>query len=200
MIFKIVLLVVVGGLIGWITNILAIKLIFRPLKGIKILNFEIIGLIPKRRKEIAKNISEIVERDLISIDELLEQGFKEEDKEELVSLIKKKIMGVIDEKTKFIPSFVLTMIKAPLEEVIDEELDKTIEEAIDDIKEKGVEKIKERINIGKIVEEKINALDLEELEKIILEISKKELKHIEVLGLVLGALIGLVQGIIITLI
>ncbi|MGL4873927.1 MAG: DUF445 family protein, partial [Clostridium sp.] len=67
-------------------------------------------------------------------------------------------------------------------------------------KEKGVEKIKERINIGKIVEEKINALDLEELEKIILEISKKELKHIEVLGLVLGALIGLVQGIIITLI
>ncbi|MGL4874210.1 MAG: DUF445 family protein, partial [Clostridium sp.] len=67
-------------------------------------------------------------------------------------------------------------------------------------KEKGVEKIKERINIGKIVEEKINALDLEELEKIILEISKKELKHIEILGLVLGALIGLVQGIIIILI
>ncbi|MGL5649647.1 MAG: DUF445 domain-containing protein [Clostridium sp.] len=200
MIFKIVLLTVIGGIIGWITNILAIKLIFRPLKGIKILNFEIIGLIPKRRKEIAKTISEVVERDLISIDELLEKGFKEEDKEELVILIKEKIMNVVDEKMKFMPSFVLTMIKGPLEELVGEELEKTIEETVDDIKEKGIEKIKERINIGTLVEEKINALDLEELENIILEISKKELKHIELLGLVLGGAIGLIQGIVITLI
>lgn len=48
----ILILTVVGGLIGWITNILAIKLLFRPITPIRIpiLNFEILGLIPKRKK------------------------------------------------------------------------------------------------------------------------------------------------------
>ena len=44
----ILILTIVGGLIGWITNILAIKLLFRPIKPVKIpiLNIEILGLIP----------------------------------------------------------------------------------------------------------------------------------------------------------
>ncbi|MEO3112186.1 DUF445 family protein [Turicibacter sanguinis] len=40
------------------------------------------------------------------------------------------------------------------------------------------------------------ALDLRELERIILQVAKKELKHIEILGFILGGVIGLVQGII----
>ena len=58
----ILILTIVGGLIGWVTNILAIKLLFRPIKPIRIpiLNIEIIGLIPKRKNEIAANIGEVI--------------------------------------------------------------------------------------------------------------------------------------------
>ena len=35
-ILKILILAVIGGVIGYITNVLAIKLIFRPIKPIKI--------------------------------------------------------------------------------------------------------------------------------------------------------------------
>ena len=65
-ILKILILAIIGGLIGYITNVLAIKLIFRPIKPIKIpiLNIEIIGLIPKRKNEIAKNIGEIISKNL----------------------------------------------------------------------------------------------------------------------------------------
>ena len=58
----ILILTIVGGLIGWITNILAIKLMFRPINPIKIpiLNIEILGLIPKRKNEIATNIGEVI--------------------------------------------------------------------------------------------------------------------------------------------
>ncbi|MGL5330495.1 MAG: DUF445 family protein, partial [Peptostreptococcaceae bacterium] len=57
-VLKVILLASIGGVIGYVTNVLAIKLIFRPIQPIKIpiLNLEIIGLIPKRRDEIAKNI------------------------------------------------------------------------------------------------------------------------------------------------
>ena len=43
----------------------------------------------------------------------------------------------------------------------------------------------------------INQLDLEKLEDIIIKVAKKELKHIEILGLVLGAIIGVLQGVLV---
>ena len=57
-------------------------------------------------------------------------------------------------------------------------------------------KANNRINIEEIVKNKINELDLYELEEIILTIVKNELRHIEILGLILGFFIGIIQGII----
>ena len=72
----ILILTIVGGLIGWITNILAIKLMFRPINPIKIpiLNIEILGLIPKRKNEIATNIGEVISNELLSMDDILDQA------------------------------------------------------------------------------------------------------------------------------
>ena len=57
----------VGAVIGWITNIFAIKLLFRPLNPIRIpfTPFTIVGLIPKRRNEIATTIAEVVSQELL---------------------------------------------------------------------------------------------------------------------------------------
>ena len=70
--FTISMLTIVGGLIGWITNILAIKLLFRPITPVKIpiLNIEILGLIPKRKNEIAANIGEVISNELLSMDDI----------------------------------------------------------------------------------------------------------------------------------
>jgi uncharacterized membrane protein YheB (UPF0754 family) len=50
-----------------------------------------------------------------------------------------------------------------------------------------------------MVEEKISQFELDEIEKMILKIAKKELKHIEYLGGVLGFLIGLTQAFLLLL-
>ena len=57
----IMFMVIIGAVIGWITNILAIKLLFRPLRPYKIplLNYEIQGLLPKRKAEVPKKSSSI---------------------------------------------------------------------------------------------------------------------------------------------
>ncbi len=63
----------VGGLIGLITNGIAIKMLFRPLKPIYIGKFRLPftpGLIPKEKPRIAKAIGEIVSRDLLDKDTL----------------------------------------------------------------------------------------------------------------------------------
>ncbi|MDV4152203.1 DUF445 family protein [Clostridium sp. AL.422] len=191
----ILILTIVGGLIGWVTNILAIKLLFRPIKPIKIpiLNIEILGLIPKRKNEIAANIGEVISNELLSIDDILEQALNNSDGENFNSYITDKIKNIINEKLNIIP-MPFRMMAAPY---IDEILNKEVPSAINEISSDLLVKAKENVNIQEIVEEKINELDLEQLEDIIIKVAKKELKHIEILGLVLGSVIGLLQGILV---
>lgn len=191
----ILILTIVGGLIGWITNILAIKLLFRPITPIKIpiLNFEILGLIPKRKKEIAANIGEVISNELLSMDDILEQALNNSNGENFNSYIIEKIKAIINEKLNIIP-MPFRMMASPY---IDEILNKEVPSALNGISTDLLIKSKENVNIQAIVEEKINELDLEKLEDIIIKVAKKELKHIEILGLVLGSIIGVLQGILV---
>ena len=195
-IIEILFLAVIGGVIGWITNILAIKLIFRPINpiNIPILNIEILGLIPKRRREIAKNIGEVVQNELISLDEIVDEVLKEEDKDRIIQYIKLKISNVIGDK---MPVFIPSAFKELIQDYVDDIVEQEVSATVTDLSEELVHKATDRINIQKMIEDKINELDLEKLEDIILGIAQKELKHIEVLGLVLGFLIGIIQGIIV---
>jgi len=54
--------------------------------------------------------------------------------------------------------------------------------------------------VGEIIEQKVLQFDLVDLERIIYRVVGKELRHIELLGAVLGLLIGLLQALILTLI
>lgn len=193
---KILILACIGGIIGYITNVVAIKLIFRPIEPIKIpiINKEIIGLIPKRKAEIATNIGEVIQNEFLSLDEILENLITEEDKENVIEYIKTKIKLIVNEKIAFVPAPLKSIIQGYVSDAIELE----IRQSIDDLSEEIIIKANKRINIQQMVETKINELDLYELEEIILRIAKQELKHIEILGFVLGFAIGIVQGLIIT--
>lgn len=193
-IIRILILAIIGGLIGYITNVIAIKLIFRPINPIKIpiLNIEIIGMIPKRKTEIATNIAKVVEEQFISVDEITDNIITEQDKQHIIDYIKVRVKLILSEKMTLIPSTIRNLVQNYVAEIIEDE----IREGIDELSEEMIIKTKNRINIKEIIENKINELDLYELETIILQIVKNELRHIEVLGLILGFFIGIVQGII----
>ncbi|HAX71975.1 MAG TPA: DUF445 domain-containing protein, partial [Firmicutes bacterium] len=132
----IVILMIVGALIGWVTNILAIKLLFRPLKPICIplTPFKIVGLIPKRKADIAKNIGEVVATELLSIDELLDEAIQAEDKQQIKELLKSKISKVIDEKMNALPSMFKVMIAGYVDELVDKEIDSSLDELTEQLK------------------------------------------------------------------
>lgn len=193
-IYIILLMGIIGGIIGYITNKLAIKLIFRPINPVKIpiLNIEVLGLIPKRKNEIAIKIGEIIQDEFISVDDILENLVTEDDKQKAVDYIKLKVSTIIDAKASLMPGYIKSIIKGYVDEIIEKE----VNESIDELGSEIIEKAHQRINIQEIVENKVNELDLIELENIILSVANNELKHIELLGLILGFLIGIVQGII----
>ena len=80
----------IGSIIGYITNYVAIKLLFRPYKSIKIKKIVIFpqGVIPREKKLLAKKIGEVVKEFILS----------EEEIKKIIKNIKKEIDTIIDKK------------------------------------------------------------------------------------------------------
>ena len=91
MILKCFLLVFIGAMIGWITNFIAIKMLFRPYKEVNLIFFKIQGLLPKRRNEIGNSIAEVVNNELVSVKDIISK-ISPEDIEENIGLIVDRIL------------------------------------------------------------------------------------------------------------
>lgn len=65
----VIMMILIGAVLGGGTNVLAIRMIFRPVNGIYIGSFRIPftpGLVPKRREEIAERLGRMVEEYLLT--------------------------------------------------------------------------------------------------------------------------------------
>jgi putative membrane protein len=187
-------MVAVGTLIGWFTNYLAIKLLFRPYKEMNFFFFKIQGLIPKRRDEISENIADVVEKELISVDDI-ENKLKEVEFDD--GMIEKVLDKLVEEKLKKSILEKNPLLKMIINDSMVDKIKKYFKNMIlenkDEILSEMIKIGKEKIDFKEIILEKMKNFSLEEIEKIILSISKNELKHIEIIGGVLGGLIAVFQ-------
>ncbi len=193
-ILRLILLALIGSLIGWMTNRVAIKMLFKPVKPVKILFFTLQGVMSKRQHEIAKSIGEIVENQFLSLPELIEQMVTMDDIEGVKSKIREKLSDIAKQ---YIPPMFMSMVGGQITNLIDSFINKEGETILRDFLKEVENKANEKINICKMVEDKINSLNFGEFEEIVLKIAKKELHHIEYIGAVLGFIIGLIQGLIV---
>ncbi len=183
------LFIFIGGFIGWVTNKIAIKMLFRPIRPVRILFFRLQGVLPKRKEQIASSIGETVEAQFVNKEELLEGLLDEETKKSILKQIRKLLVEKIKE---VVPSMILAMLGQGLDELVR----KLIAEHGDDLLSELIDSLKNNENVmpvKAIVTDKINQLDMLEFEALVINIVKKELRHIETVGLVLGVVIGMVQ-------
>ncbi|MCK5761561.1 MAG: DUF445 family protein [Candidatus Izimaplasma sp.] len=189
-ILKFFIMVLIGGLIGWITNKVAIKMLFRPVNPVRILFFTFQGVFPKRKNIIATSLADTIEEELLSKEVIINKILNEENTAD----IKEQILDALLKKfTNKIPSMIRMFLGSDVDRVIknffEKEGDNLFKEVIDKFKETGLESL----NIREIVVERIDALDYIEFEKIIFGLMNRELKHIEIIGLILGSIIGAIQ-------
>lgn len=190
---KLIMFPLIGTLIGWWTNIFAIKLIFRPHKPIKlpVLGICFQGLIPKRRYEIAKSIGEALEQEILSTDDIVDKLISEKTKRQLILYIKNSVANKVFNK---LPDILPIALKESISNYLETVVEKHVKELFDDSQGILVEKVQREIDLKQMVEDKINSFDIEYLEQIIIKLAKSELRQIELLGGVIGFFIGLIQA------
>lgn len=191
----------IGAVIGYITNWLAIKMLFRPREAKYIFGMKLPftpGLIPKEKSRIANKVGETVGTHLLNSDSLSKALKDDKIKSKFNEVAKEKINQVINSNSTLEESLKNTLgenyyalkgnminniTKTILESIQEEEFKNKLKfYIVDSIKErlnKNPEKIIDFINSNKFREVIINTLEEEKTRDII---GKALLKEVKTLG------------------
>src|SRR5690554_7739558 len=102
--WEFVFLPIVAALIGWGTNVIAIRMLFWPREPIRIFGWEFLGVLPKRKGDIAKSIGEVINDELLPTDELIAEVNTPETRDKVAAIISENLASKIN---RFIPRFIL---------------------------------------------------------------------------------------------
>ncbi len=188
-----ILIPLISAFIGWFTNWMAIKMLFHPKEPVKFLGFTFQGIFPKRQQQFAKKLGVLVATELLHFDEIAVQLKDPSKLKELNPIIEAHLDTFLkvklQERLPVISMFVGDNTMNKIKEGMMEEIESLLPEIIG----RYTDSLSARIDVETIVTEKVSKFSSDKLEEILVSIMSKEFRFVEVLGGVLGFLIGLLQ-------
>lgn len=183
----------ISAFIGYFTNWIAIKMLFHPRNPVKVLGITIQGIFPKRQKQFAEKLGVLVATELLHFDEIADKLKDPKQLELLTPTIEAHISTFLEvrlkEKIPVIAMFVTGKTLDKIKEGMMEEIGTLLPQVIGQY----TDTLKDKMDIEKMVTEKVAGFSTDKLEDILAAIMKKEFRFVEILGGVVGFLIGLLQ-------
>jgi len=180
----------VGAGIGWFTNWLAIRMLFRPRQALRVLGLTIQGVIPRRRSEIAERLAQAFERELLSHEDVKGALQDPAYQEALRTHIEDHVRDYLSEKVAASNRVVRTLIGGGLVRRLASGITDAAMSQMPSLIDRAAQELEARFDIREVVRAKVEALDLERLEALVVELSRSELRFIEVLGGIVGFVVG----------
>lgn len=187
------LIPVFAGIIGWFTNVVAIKMMFKPIEfvGIKpFLGWQ--GIVPANALRLATTGLKLVTEQLLDIKELFDdfdsKKFVGDAEDDIDRLVRKVIE---DKAEEFAPAMWKAMAPAVKDQVVNmakAEVMKMAAKVFEDMKDR----VTDIVDVEGIVVDAITA-DKELLNRIFLRVGEAEFKFIARSGLYFGFIFGIVQ-------
>ena len=186
------LIPIVCALIGWLTNFIAVRMLFRPRQPLNVLGLKIQGLMPRRQKDLARQIGETVETKLLTHADILGALKGPEAQAEIEALITEQVDTFFTQTLGNNP-MVAMFLSGDMGQKVKRALVDQFKGTLPKFLDRMMDRAEETIDLKAIVQKRIEDFDISTLESIVYGIARKELKVIEILGGVLGFLVGLAQ-------
>jgi len=191
-----VFLILISGFIGWITNWVAIKMLFHPRKPIHVLGITIQGIFPKNQSQFAQKLGKLVSGEFLSFADIEKKISEPGNIQKMMPLIEAHIDTFLKERlserlpmiSMFIGEKTLTRLKTTfLEE---------IERLLPPVMKSYAGQLKTDLDLEAIITQKVAQFSSDRLEELLYQIMAKEFRFVEWVGAVIGLLIGLIQVLI----
>jgi uncharacterized membrane protein YheB (UPF0754 family) len=194
--YWLILIPLISAFIGWVTNWVAIKMLFHPRQPKRILGITFHGIFPKRQKQFAEKLGKLVSDEFLSFSDIEEKISNPENL--------KKIMPVIE---NHIDDFLRTRLSNEMPVISMFIGDKTIgklkgafmteiEDLFPKVMRQYAANLKTELDLEQIVIAKVSSFSSDKLEEVLFQIMSKEFRFVEIIGAVIGFIIGVAQVVI----
>jgi len=191
--YWLILIPLISAFIGWFTNWVAIKMLFHPREPRKILGITFQGIFPKRQQQFAEKLGRLVSAELLSFQDI---ESKITDKKN-ISKVMPVIEGHIDDFLRKTLSEEFPMLSMFIGDKTISNLKsifmRRLEEIFPSTLQAYMGNLKQELDLEKIVVEKVAGFSSDKLEAILYQIMAREFRFVELIGAVLGFVIGLIQ-------
>lgn len=194
--YWLILIPIISAFIGWFTNWIAIKMLFHPREPKRVLGFTFQGIFPKRQRQFAEKLGQLVSRELLSFDDIAGKIANPANLDKLLPQIESHLDDILRRKlndefpviSMFIGDGTITKLKAMF--MVEMKV------LLPGLMDKYVQNLRNELDLEKIVVEKVTGFSSDKMESILNQIMSKEFRFVEIIGGVLGFIIGLLQVII----
>jgi len=182
--------------IGWMTNYLAIRMLFHPRQPLYILGWNWQGLFPKRQAELALRLGQLVESELLSHQDIRQVIDDPDFQIRLRTMVDGAVHRFVQGKLTSLHPLLSTLLRGAVADraramIVDE-----VERFLPELVEQAASELESQVHIQRIVQEKIEGFSPERLESLLFSMLKKEFWFIEVIGGFLGLIVGSVQAVL----
>ena len=182
--------------IGWFTNYLAIKMLFHPREPKRFFGLTFHGIFPKRKSALAENLGVMIEEQLISHDDIQKVMHDPAFLQLFHDLASDHVNRFITEKLPQLSPMVAMFLNDAMKDKIRDVLNQEIEDLLPELLTKATSALEEKMNIKTMIREKVESYPMEKIEDMLFGIMKKEFRFIELVGAVLGFVIGVLQAVL----
>lgn len=188
-----ILIPFISAFIGWFTNWIAIKMLFHPKNPVQILGITFQGIFPKRQRQFAEKLGKLVSEELLSFKDIEGKITNPANINKLMPYVEEHIENFLRvklaEQMPMISMFIGEKTIADLKIVFVSEL--TVLFPV--IMKNYMGNLQSELDLEKIVTEKVIGFSSDKLEEILVAIMSKEFRFVEIIGGILGFLIGILQ-------
>ncbi len=183
----------IAAAIGWFTNYLAVKMLFHPKKPINLLGFTLQGIFPKRQVLIAQKIGKVVADELLTMDDIKKRVVDEKSMNTIYKNVAERMDGFLEEKVGKAMPLVALLTPQRMKDRVRDEILKEVKIQLPKMVDKYMIYVEETLDIEEMISDKFAQLSTDKLETVLNNILAKEFRFIEIIGAIIGFIVGWIQ-------
>ncbi len=191
-----IIIPLISAFIGWVTNWVAIKMLFHPREPKKILGITFHGIFPKRQQQFAEKLGKLVSAEFLSFNDIEEKISNPENLKKIMPMIENHVDDFLRNRLSNEMPVISMFIGDKTIGKLKEAFMKEIELLFPPVMKQYALNLKDELDLEHIVIKKVAAFSSDKLEEVLYQIMSKEFRFVEIIGAVIGFIIGLVQVII----
>ena len=182
-----------GFLVGWVTNYLALKVIFRPLHPRNVCGYEVLGIFLKRQNEVSETFARVIITEILHIKAIWEAVFTGPLSANFFAMLRAHTLVFTDKLVAEIKPLAIAAMGAETFARMKEDIAQKVIDGLPDIIDRSYQYSQKALDMETEIRTKMQALPAHEFEGVLHPAFEEDEIQLIALGGLLGAIVGVIQ-------